>query len=127
EEECLAAPAVERVLERDVVAERLVHLAAAHAEHPVVHPDVREGGAERARLRDLVLVVRELEVESAAVNLEARTEVLLRHRGALDVPARPDAAPRRLPPGVLARLVRLPEREVARILLERVRLLILHL
>jgi hypothetical protein len=37
-----------------------------------VHPDPREAVAERARLRDLVLVVRELEVEPAAVDLEAR-------------------------------------------------------
>ena len=36
-------------------------------------------------------------------------------------------APRRVPRGVLARLRRLPEREVARILLQRVRLLLLHL
>ena len=42
------------------------------------------------------------------------------------MPARAAAAPRRLPPGVLGRrLVRLPEREVARILLERARLLAL--
>ena len=40
----------------------------------------------------------------------------------------PAAAPRRVPRGVLARLVGLPEREVARILLQRVRLLaLLHL
>src|ERR1700751_4577116 len=80
-----------------------------------------------ARLRDLVLVVRELKVEPAAVDLEARPEVLLRHRRALDVPARPAPPPRRVPPRVLARLVRLPEREIARILLQRVRLLLLHL
>src|SRR5262245_44733167 len=71
--------------------------------------------------------MRELEVETAAVDLEARAEVLLGHGRALDVPAGPATAPRRVPPGVLARLVRLPQREVARILLERVRLLLLHL
>src|SRR5205814_7893599 len=63
----------------------------------------------------------------ASVDLEARAEVLLRHRRALDVPARPPPAPRRVPPRVLPGLVRLPEREVARIPLERVRLLLLHL
>src|SRR6202007_1423343 len=75
EEQRLPTPAVERVLERDVVADRLVHLAAPHAEHPVMHPDASESVAERARLRDLVLVVRELEVEPTAVDLEARAEV----------------------------------------------------
>ena len=79
------------------------------------------------RLRDLVLVVREDEVEPAAVDLERRPEQLLGHHGALDVPAGAPAAPRRVPPRVLAGLVRLPEREVARILLARVRLLILDL
>ena len=61
------------------------------------------------------------------MDLEARAEVLLGHRRALDVPARPAAPPRGFPPRVLAGLVRLPERKVARILLERVRLLLLHL
>src|SRR5207248_10809510 len=104
----------------------LVHLGAAHAEHPVVHPYARELMAERARLRDLVLVVRELQVEAAAVDREARAEVALRHRGALDVPTRPAPTPRRVPRGVLAGLVRLPEREIARVVLERVRRLLPH-
>ena len=67
----------------------------------------RELVAERARLRELVLVVREDEVEPAAVDLEHRPEQLLRHRRALDVPARPAAPPRRVPrtcprPGLFA-------------------------
>ncbi len=66
-----------------------------------MHPDVREAVAERARLRDLVLVVREDEVEPAAVDLELRSEVLLRHDRALDVPARPPASPGRVPGRVL--------------------------
>ena len=92
-----------------------------------MHPDPRELVAERARLGELVLVVGEDEVEPAAVDLEGRPEELLGHRRALDVPARATAPPRRLPPRVLVRLVRLPEREVARILLARVRLLLLDL
>ena len=54
-------------------------------------------------------------------------EVLLGHRRALDVPPRPPTAPRRVPRRVLTLLRRLPEREVARILLARVRLLLLDL
>ena len=41
-------------------------------------------------------------------------------------PGRP-RPPGRVPPGVLARLVRLPQREVARVFLERIRLLLLDL
>ena len=78
-----------------------------------------------ARLRELVLVVREDEVEPAAVDLEGRAEELLGHRRALDVPARPAPPPRRVPRRVLALLVRLPEREVPRILLQLARLLLL--
>src|SRR5215211_8919842 len=71
--------------------------------------------------------MREDEVEAAAVDLELGAEVLLGHHGALDVPARPATAPGRVPPGVLPRLVRLPEREVAGVLFERVGLLLFDL
>src|SRR5919201_3683523 len=125
EEQRLAAPAVEGVADRDDVALRLPHLLAGEAEHPVVRPDAPELVPERARLRQLVLVVREDEVEPAAVDLEGGPEELLGHNRALDVPARSAATPGRVPPRVLAGLVRLPQREVARILLERVRLLVL--
>ena len=79
------------------------------------------------RLRALVLVVGEDEVEPPAVDPELRPELLRGHRGALDVPARATDAPWRLPGRVLALLRRLPEREVAWILLGRVRLLLLDL
>src|SRR5215218_6491656 len=68
--------------------------------------------------------MREDEVDPAAVDLERRPEEGLRHGRALDVPARPAAAPGRVPPRVLALLVRLPEGEVARILLELARLVL---
>ena len=70
EEHRLAAPLLEDVAQRGDVAERLRHLLAGELEHPVVHPDARELAAARARLRELVLVVREDEVEPAAVDLE---------------------------------------------------------
>ena len=84
-----------------------------------MHPELRELTPRAARLRDLVLVVREDEVEPAAVDLERRPEVLLGHRRALDVPTGSTAPPRRVPPRVLVLLVPLPEREVARALLQR--------
>ena len=119
--------AVERVAHRHDVPDRLGHLLVGELEHSVVHPDPGELPPERARLRDLVLVVGKDEVEPAPVDLEDGAEQLLGHHRALDVPAGPAATPRRVPGGVLARLVRLPEREVARVLLERVRLLLLDL
>ena len=67
-------PLVEHLLDRRHVADRLRHLLAGEAQHSVVHPDPRELVPARARLRDLVLVVREDEVEPAAVNLEGRAE-----------------------------------------------------
>src|SRR5947209_20604261 len=63
--------------------------------------------------------MREDEVGAATVDLEVDAEDLLRHRGALDVPPRPPATPRRLPGGVLAGFLRLPEREVVGVPLER--------
>src|SRR4029079_7591003 len=83
--------------------------------------------AERLGLRELVFMVWEDEVEPAAVDLERWSEQLLGEHRALDVPARPATPPGRVPRGVLTLLVRLPEGEVARILLQRVRLLLLDL
>ena len=51
-------------------------------------PDERLPGRGLA-LGDLVLVVREDQVDAAGVDVERRAEVLHRHRRALDVPARP--------------------------------------
>ena len=83
-------------------------------QHAVVHPDAREALARGLRLRALVLVVREDQVEAAAVDVEVLAELRVRHRRALDVPAGPPAAPGRVPGRVLIRLVGLPEREVER-------------
>ena len=68
-------------------------------------------------LGDLVLVVREDQVLAARVDVDRLAEVLVDHRGALDVPARTSGAPRRLP-ARLARLCALPDRKVHRIFLD---------
>jgi hypothetical protein len=83
----------------------------------------RRANGRPARLSELVLVVRKAEVETAAVDLELGSQMLLRHRRALDVPAGPPGPPRGIPPGVLERLRRLPEGEVARVFLQVARLL----
>ena len=116
----LAVVALQHVADGEEVAERLRHLLVVDVEQPVVHPDVGERAAARAfALRDLVLVVRELQVLAAAVDVEVLAEERLAHRRALDVPARAAEAVRARPLGVvgLALLGRLPHHEVERILL----------
>ena len=93
----------------------LAIFSRAHLDHAVVHPDPGQRlAAGGLGLGDLVLVVGEHQVRAAAVDLEVGAEDLLGHRRALDVPAGPALAPRRGPRGVLALLVLLPQREVAR-------------
>src|SRR5689334_6893935 len=67
-------------------------------------------------LRNLVLVVREDVIHGPRVDVEMLAEVFHAHRRTLDVPARSPLPPSRRP-GRLARLRRLPEREVADVLL----------
>src|SRR5690606_10639597 len=66
-----------------------------------------------AALRQLVLVVRELEVDAAAVYVEDLAQQGLGHGAALDVPAGAAAAPGAVPAGLLRRRG-LPEDEVHR-------------
>jgi hypothetical protein len=47
DEQRLAAPLVQGLAQRDDVAERLRHLLAGESQHPVVHPQLREGVPER--------------------------------------------------------------------------------
>ena len=119
----VSAPHVShRLVQRLDVPDRLRHLLAAQPQHAVVRPHLRERPPARLGLRDLVLVVREDQIAPASVQRELATQPPLRHRRALDVPARPSPPPRRLPPGVLTGLVALPEREVERIALVLARL-----
>src|SRR5260370_31087082 len=69
----------------------------------------------RLRLGDLVLVVREQQVDAAAVDVEGVPEEVLAHGRAFDVPAGASATERRLPRGhqlLVARLRPLPQREI---------------
>ena len=104
------------LLDEQGVAERLAHLLACSGHPRVVQPVVREGPVGRFRLSDLVLMVREHEIESASVDVEMRAEVLLRHRRALDMPARATRPPGCLPLR-LAGLRALPHGEVTRVAL----------
>ena len=99
------------------VAEPLGHLLAADAQVLAVAPDAHEALAgRRLGLGDLVLVVRKDVVDAAAVDVEALAEQRHAHRRALDVPARV-AAPDARVPADLVGSDRLPEREVADVLL----------
>jgi len=49
------------------------------------------------RLRDFILVMRELQILTTAVNVEMFAEQVARHGRAFDMPARPPLAPRRIP------------------------------
>ena len=79
---------------------------------------VSHEGLARGRLglRDLVLVVREDQVDAAGVDVEARAEVAHAHGRALDVPAGAPL-PEHRRPAWLAGLGGLPEREVAHVVL----------
>src|ERR1051326_882165 len=82
-----------------------------------MHPVPRKGLArQRFRLRDLILMVWESQIFSAAMQIKALAQVLHRHNGAFNVPARTARADRTLPEG-LAFLRGLPQGEVARIVL----------
>ena len=88
-------------MDRDEIPGRLRHLLAFDLKKAVVHPVIRHRGRAMCatRLRDLVFMVREDQIEAAAVNVEDVTEIGGTHRRALDVPARTTPAPWAFPTG----------------------------
>src|SRR6185312_12808709 len=108
-------------LHRRHVAESLGHLGAVGEKEGTVAPEARKGRAgRRLGLRDLVLVMREDQIDSAGMNVERLAEQVDRHRRALQVPARAAAAPGRIPRRTrcfILRLGCLPEGEVLRVFL----------
>jgi hypothetical protein len=117
----LARPFGQDLPDGEEVAEALRHLLAFDLQEAVVHPVIRHHGRLKgaARLGDLVLVMGKHQIDAAAVDVEGLAEVLPRHGGAFDVPARTpgrrDAGRRR--PRWLAGLRRLPQHEVHRVAL----------
>src|SRR4051794_18026424 len=63
----LARPVLQQIVDRDEVAERLAHLLAFDLQEAVMQPEARHqvGAVRAARLRNLVLVVGEHEVDAA--------------------------------------------------------------
>src|SRR2546425_215695 len=88
----------EDLADRHEVPEALGHLFSLQRDEAIVHPGARPIHAPGA-LADhrLALVVRKFEIDTAAVDVEGRSEILVRHRVALDMPPRPSVAPRTRP------------------------------
>src|SRR3989440_2139751 len=102
--------------DRHEVPEALRHLLPLQGEEPVVHPRPRPLRAPGPFAdHRLALVVREHEIEPAAVDVERGAEVLVRHRVAFDVPTGAALPPRARPRGLVL-LGPFPEGEVERIL-----------
>lgn len=79
-----------------------------------MHPVAGEGMARAAfALGEFVLVVREHEIEAAAVDVDRVAEDLLAHGGALNVPAGPTLTPGAVP-GRFTRFGAFPQGEVGR-------------
>ena len=95
------------------VALGLTHLFLVDGNIAVVHPVIRKflSGAGFG-LGDLVLVVRELQVLTAGVDVDGLTQILSAHHGALDVPARPAHSPGRFPGQTFPLLLGFPQSEV---------------
>ena len=108
----------EDVPQSEEVAKRLGHLLVVDANEPVMHPGVHEAPAAGALgLRDLVLVVGELQVLPAPVDIESLAQQRATHRRAFDMPSRPAPSPRRVPLHLLGlgRLGGFPQHEVERV------------
>ena len=114
----LAVVFLQDVAHGEEVVERLAHLLVVDRDEPVVHPVVGELLAGQAfGLRDLVLVMRELQVFAAAVQVDGLAQELLAHGRAFDVPAGTSFAPGGIPGDLVGRLLRLPQGEVQRVAL----------
>ncbi len=119
-------PLLGEVPHREDVAEPLRHLGALEEEELAVDPTAREALARRTlRLRDLVLVVGEDEVDPATMDIdgadpEAFADLVEHHCRALQVPAWAAAAEGRIPcraHGLVFGRRTLPEREIPHVLL----------
>ena len=94
----------QKLVDRHEIPQALRHLFAFDLQMAVVHPDIGhhfmpEGGAA---LRHFVFMMREQEVDAAAMNVEHLAEVFPARRRTFDVPAGTALPPRALPAGLRA-------------------------
>ena len=114
----LAVIAPKQVADGLDVAQGFGHLLRPQGQHAVVQPVAHAMGfaAGASALGGFVFVMREGQVRAAAVNVDARSQMLADHGGALDVPAGAASAPRAVPARQL-RARGLPEHEILGVLL----------
>ena len=97
------------------VAERLAHLVPVEADHAGVQVHARAAAlVEQPGVRRAHLVVRELQVGAAALDVEGQPEGVAGDDRALDVPARAAPAERAAVPGGLAGALHAPQERVER-------------
>src|SRR3954466_3933946 len=94
------------------VTQRLGHLLLIDVQEAIVEPIICKRPAHCTfGLCDFVLVMREYEVASAAVNVERLRKILCAHRRTFDMPPRPPSSPGALPARFTG-LARLPQSKV---------------
>src|SRR5437660_3923829 len=107
---------IEQVANRIEVAFRLRHLLAFDQQEFSMDPEPDERLPGRAfRLCNLVFMVREDQIDPAAVYVEGFSQVFHRHRRALEMPTGPAFTKRRWPPRFVPLFWLFPQHEVARI------------
>src|SRR5215472_12409845 len=100
----LARPVLQEIADGDEIAEALRHLRALDLKMPIMDPDIGHDlrAVSAGRLRHLVLMVREDEVDAAAMDVEDLAEKRGRHGRALKMPAWPAEAPGAVPARLVA-------------------------
>ena len=114
------AAAGQNIAHRQEVAEGLRHLLAIDQQHAIVQPSIGHaaGAMSAAALRHLILMMREHQVGTAAMNVEHLAQMFPRHGRAFDMPARPATAPGAVPTRGFG-IRGLPQHEIPRIALIR--------
>ena len=110
-------PVGKQFAQRREIPQRLRHFFVIHQQVLGMEPVARErlsGG--RFGFRDFIFVMRESQIDAAAVNVQRVAQIFHGHGGAFDVPAGASRADRRLPE-MFAGLGRFPQGEVARVVL----------
>src|SRR5688572_30425750 len=83
-----------KLTQLDHIVIALTHLLSVDGDHVVVHPVAhRRVTVCYSRLRDLALVVRKLQIHTAAMYIKGFSQVFTAHSRALDMPARKTFAP----------------------------------
>ena len=116
----LAVVSLEHLSDGEEVAKRLGHLLVVDVEEAVVQPVAHKRPASGPfTLGDLVLVMRKLQVQSPAVDVEVLAQEGAAHGRALDMPPGAARTEGTVPPSVirLISLCSLPQHEVQRVFL----------